>query len=280
MKNYHDITNDLLVRRDQYVREQKQRKRRIVSTVTSLCCVCLVMLMGIGVWQWNLQAPVPTLDPNDSVFHTGMEGPMFTEPNPTTGISDPKPTTSKDPVNNDQTDKYLFAVNEINGSLNAAFKYLDPELHYEEIRNLDQVADYLGVDVLSAVATLPEGLGMEYAGSGEFKWVYENNGTLAEDRMCFTFNGSDEAKITVLTSKLRTPYDCIYQSDTDAVTQIRIPETDEIIPVLVYAQNKSDSTLDYDFYVLDFECGGVYYRILAEKVPSHNLDSLIRELAK
>lgn len=280
MKNYHDVTNDLLARRDQYVREQKQKKRRIVNTVTSLCCVCLVMLMGIGVWQWNQGAPIPPTDPNNSMFHTGMEGPMFSEPDPTTVMTDPKPTTNTGAANNDQTDKFLFAVNEINGTLNAAMKYLDPELHYEEIRSLDQVAEYLGINVLSAVATLPEGLGMEYTGSGEFKWIYENNGTLAEDRMCFEFNGNDEAKITVLASKLRSPYDCLYQSDTDAVTQIRIPETDEIIPVLVYGQNKSDSTLDYDFYVLDFEYGGVYYRILAENVRSYNLDSLIRELVK
>lgn len=277
MKNYHDVTNTLLDRRDEYVREQKQKRRRIVNTVTSLCCVCMVMLMGIGVWKWNQGTPIPT-DPNDSLFHTGLEGPMFTEPNPTAGK--PKPTVSKDPVNNDQTDKYLFAVNEINGSLGAAFKYLDPELHYEEILNLDQAATYLGVDVLAAIATLPEGLGMKYVDSSEIKLVYENNGTLAEDRMCFEFNGYNDAKITVLTSKLTLPYDCIYQSDTDAETNIRIPETDEIIPVLVYAQSKSDSTLEYDLYVLDFEYGGVKYRILAENIRSYNLDSLIRELVK
>lgn len=280
MKNYHDVTSNLLARRDQYVREQKQRKRRIVSTVTSLCCVCLVVLLGVGVWQGNLQTRVPTLDPNDSMLHTGNVGPSFSDPATTDGVTDPIPTISNGPENNDQTTEYLFSVNEINGTLNAAMKYLDPELHYEETRNLAQAAEYLGVDVVNAVATLPDGLGMNYAGSGEFKWVYENSGTLAEDRMCFMFNGSDEAKITVLASKLRPPYDCIYQSDTDAVTEIRIPETEEIISVLVYAENKSETVLDYDFYVLDFEYAGVYYRILAEKVSSYNLDSLIRELVK
>lgn len=113
-----------------------------------------------------------------------------------------------------------------------------------------------------------------------FTVIYENNGTLVEDRMCYEFTGNDEAKITVLASKLRTPYDCLYATDTENVTQLRIPETDETVSLLVYAQNKSESTMEYDFYVIDFEYGGNYYRILAENISSYTLDSLIREMVQ
>lgn len=51
MKNYEEVTNDLLERRNRYVVEQKRKKKRVTEIITSLCCVCLVALVGIGVWQ-------------------------------------------------------------------------------------------------------------------------------------------------------------------------------------------------------------------------------------
>jgi len=50
MKNYEQVTNDLIERRDKYVMEQKKRKR-VLRIVTSLCCVCIIAFIGIGTWQ-------------------------------------------------------------------------------------------------------------------------------------------------------------------------------------------------------------------------------------
>lgn len=60
MKNYDELTNDLLERRNRYVTDQKRKRKTVISVATSLCCVCLVALLGIGVWQggmFNSQSP-------------------------------------------------------------------------------------------------------------------------------------------------------------------------------------------------------------------------------
>ena len=62
MKNYDELTNDLLERRNRYVTDQKRKRKTVISVATSLCCVCLVALLGIGVWQGgmlNSQSPIP-----------------------------------------------------------------------------------------------------------------------------------------------------------------------------------------------------------------------------
>ena len=61
MKNYDELTNDLLERRNRYVTDQKRKRKTVISVATSLCCVCLVALLGIGVWQGgmlNSQSPI------------------------------------------------------------------------------------------------------------------------------------------------------------------------------------------------------------------------------
>ena len=51
MKNYIDVTNDLLARRDRYVAEQKKNRRRIMTATAGLCCACLVAFVGIKMGQ-------------------------------------------------------------------------------------------------------------------------------------------------------------------------------------------------------------------------------------
>lgn len=65
MKNYDELTNDLLERRDRYVADQKKKRKRVVSVATSLCCFCLVALLGFSVWQggmFNTAPPDQTLE--------------------------------------------------------------------------------------------------------------------------------------------------------------------------------------------------------------------------
>lgn len=97
---------------------------------------------------------------------------------------------------------------------------------------------------------------------------------IVEDRMCYEFVGADDAKITVLASKLKPPYDCIYYSNTKNTTTIGIPETNENVTVLVYSKDKS-------FFVIDFEYNGNYYRITAENTePISLLNTLVLEIVK
>lgn len=186
---------------------------------------------------------------------------------------------SDSPIATDSSSKHLFAINEITGTMSAALKYYDPALHYDEAWNKNKMAEYLGVDIISAINALPSGYEMEYTGGEEVSVTYENDGTLVEDRACYEFTGNDHKKVTVLASKLRTPYDCLYQLDSEEETTFKLQNGD-VVKVLVAAQHKSETTMEYAFYVADFEYNGVYYRIKAENITSWQLDSLIREIAK
>lgn len=65
MKNYDELTNDLLERRDRYVADQKKKRKRVMCVATSLCCFCLVALLGFGMWQggmFNTTPPDQTLE--------------------------------------------------------------------------------------------------------------------------------------------------------------------------------------------------------------------------
>ncbi|MBE6763853.1 MAG: hypothetical protein E7553_05840 [Ruminococcaceae bacterium] len=70
MKNYEEITNDLLERRDRYVVQQKLKRKKGLHVVASLCCVCIVALFGFGVWQsgeFDTAPPMILVDPSVSV---------------------------------------------------------------------------------------------------------------------------------------------------------------------------------------------------------------------
>lgn len=290
MKNYNEVTNDLLERRDRYVTEQKKKRKRVMSVATSLCCFCLVALLGFGMWQGEMFDTTPQTNLGEHSLNGDKEQ---SNPNKSGSLNNDNrnqesqggQTTiseNNDSENYDSANKKLFAINEITETISAALKYRDPKLHYKETWELAKSIDYLGVDIPNAVANLPDGipeeLDLKYTEGSGFTVVYENNGTLVEDRMCYEFVGNDGAKVMILASKLRMPYDCLYSSDTDDVTRIRIPATDEIIPVRVYAQGKTETR--YSLYVADFEYDGVYYRIHIENLWAIHLDFLIREIVK
>ena len=62
LKNYDEIANRVLERRDAYVARQKQ-KRQLVMKITSVACaLVLVALVGVGVWQGAPADTTPMVD--------------------------------------------------------------------------------------------------------------------------------------------------------------------------------------------------------------------------
>ena len=56
MKNYEEMVSDLLERRDQYVVEQRRKKKVWVRVGATACCVCLMGMAGVGLWKGGLFA--------------------------------------------------------------------------------------------------------------------------------------------------------------------------------------------------------------------------------
>ncbi len=294
MKNYEQITNDLLRRRDKYVAEQRKKKKRFVVATASMCCVCIAVLMGIGVWRGEGFNTATQIDPNYSIS-AGNEDDRNNQTTQNQQGQMPTANDNSQSTNNPIVDNYdnndfakrIFAINEIDSTMDAALKYLDPKLHYTEEWDRNKVIDYLGADIIKAVSNVkydandfPFDMGVAYQGSGDVTVTYTNDGTLVRDYIGYEFTGNNGAKLTVFASKLGIPYDCLYSSSTDNKTVINIPETNEKVNLLVYAQDKTSASLGYNFYVIDFEYDGVYYRIIGENIRSICLDRVVREIVK
>ena len=67
MKNYDELTNDLLERRDRYVADQKKKRKRVMGVATSLCCFCLVAFLSFGMWQGGMFDAKPPITLDDSI---------------------------------------------------------------------------------------------------------------------------------------------------------------------------------------------------------------------
>lgn len=69
MKSCDEMVNSLLERREQYVTEQKRKRKIITRTATSMCCVCLVALLGFGMWRGRmLNTVVPDQTAEDTLY--------------------------------------------------------------------------------------------------------------------------------------------------------------------------------------------------------------------
>ena len=287
MKSCDEMINDLLARRQQYETDRIHKRKILARTITPLCCMCLIALIGFVAWQGGAFEKTPIQTEHDAVIPGTKDWYRPGEAESTVMPNDPNGQNSSIASGNDNihvdsdgTSKYLFGINEITQAVSATPLYRDPDLHYSEVWDLDKTIDYLDADIIQAVAALPEGLGLEYIEDHAFSVIFKNDGTLAQAVIGYNFSGNRGTKLTVLASKLTAPYDCIYMSNTDKITSIRIPEKDITIPLRVYAKNKSDSALEYNFYVIDFEYAGNYYRITGENISSYHLDALIREIVR
>lgn len=73
MKNYEEVTRDLLERRDRYVTQQKARQKRGLRVVVSLCCMCIVALFGVGVWQSGMFGVTPQIvSPTETIGESNI----------------------------------------------------------------------------------------------------------------------------------------------------------------------------------------------------------------
>jgi len=73
MKNYDELTSDLLERRDRYVADQKKKRKRVMGVTTSLCSFCLVALLGFGMWQGGMFNTAPPDQTIDDALYPGIK---------------------------------------------------------------------------------------------------------------------------------------------------------------------------------------------------------------
>jgi len=251
MKNYDELTNDLLERRDRYIAEQRRKRKITLRIAAPVCCACAIMLFGLGLH-------------NKGVFDT----PPTDYPDKLAGANSAILNTEKDSsVNNDGTgtapendpSEIVFVVNRTNNKLGGAMPDFSIISDYQKTKNIEEINQYLGYDVTKLTEVMPDGF--RFAGNHEVEFYYKNDGTLIHDH-CYLGYANGEQWITIGVSKIGAPYDCLYMMDNPTPTVINSVE------VVIGAYYTDENSNDYDVVFADFSCDGMYYRVTLSNMPT------------
>lgn len=288
MKNYHEVTNDLLARRDCYVAQQKIKRKRMLAAAAGLCCVCLIALLGVDMQQSRMPDSEPPVLLNGTSV-TGEKDLHNYESQGSTSAPTGNATVPTQDRDGDKTPErlWLIHVNGINSSVAAAKRYYDPQLHYDEVWDNVKMAAHLGIDLsaLSGITTttlnpaIPDGV--SYTGSTNHTVTFKNDGTLVFDSASFIYTGEDK-KILILASKLGTPYHTLYMLETETPTTFKT-KNNGLVDVVIGGKpyNTIEAYSDEEgFFVADFELNGLYYRVTAENMTAYEFEQIIRGIVE
>lgn len=235
MKNYEELTKDLLSRRDCYIAAQKQRR---ITAVTSLCCVCIVALLGFGLWKSGTFRPA-----------TGD-----------LSISDAKPqtnSTTTTPTTNSSI-QISWVVNRVDGFVGRARLNYNTPMYYSETKNIAEMAQHFGRDFSTLTDVMPDGF--QFAGNYERKFYYKNDGTLVCDD-CHFYYTKGEQEIVIHSSKIGVPYDYLYRLDTP------IPSNINGVEMIIGEFHSNNISPKIDLVFADFSHKGIQYRVTVKNVP-------------
>lgn len=244
MKNYEELTKDLLARRDCYVAAQKQKR---ITAVTSLCCVCILALLGFGFWKGGFFRPVTggqTISGN--ILYTP------TTPTPTTTIGNATIPTKNAPI------QISWVVNQVKGFVGGARLNYETSMYYSETKNIAEMAQHFGRDFSTLTDVMPDGF--QFAGNYERKFYYENNGTLVCDD-CHFYYTKGEQEIAIHASKIGVPYDYLYRLDN------LIPSNINGVEMIVGEFHSNNVSPKTDLVFADFSHKGIQYRVTVKNVP-------------
>ena len=278
MKNYDELTNDLLERRDRYVADQKKKRKRVMSVATSLCCFCLVALLGFGMWQGGMfdAKPPITLDDSINIGDKDYINPDELDNSQTSspGNNDSQGNTQTGTEQKFDPAEIIWTINRVEGQVSAAPLNYSTDKYYSERKSLTDIAAYLGRDLSKLEVVTSQGF--EFLGRYETDFFYELNGDVAYDSCVFGYT-KDEKQITIRVSKIGVPYDCMYMLNNPTVSNINGVE------VTVGGVYKADNSGEIELIFADFSHSGLQYRVTIENVPSDDymyLNSIIGELTK
>jgi len=282
MKTYSQMAEDVFSRRDEYEASQKKKKKNAQRTAVSISC-CIVAAICIGVYrhtpknQFNSGSSMPTAEsilptketqaaPNHEKETTNLQGALPIKPDITINNIHEEKTTVKvvvqpsEPIDSDRVFCYL---NKITGNMTAHPLYRDPALHYTEEYSDTVSAEYYGIDLAKLSACMPEGMTMH---KGVHKKIFENSGTLVEERSEFVFKGDDSRAVYIRANRIGPVSDCIYMSDSDLSTTFMTKENGEVKVKVFFAEDAQEMFGCKTLIVADFTVNGVNYRITTENL--------------
>ncbi|MBR4056736.1 MAG: hypothetical protein IKK00_01195 [Oscillospiraceae bacterium] len=149
MKNYDELTKDLLARRDCYIADQKRKRKTALRAASSAACVCLVALLGFGVWKsgmFEAKTPVASASP----IHNS-DNDRVAQQTPNTGADISQTQNTPAPPNNADTQDQIH-FQEIEALPNTQSKMFIALMTGDFISmTRDEINAYYGVDIFPAV---------------------------------------------------------------------------------------------------------------------------------
>lgn len=202
MKNYDELTNDLLERRDHYVADQKKKRKNLMSVATSLCCLCLVALLGFGMWQGGMFNTTPPDQTLEDTLYPGIKD----------NFDESKGESADNPAANDR-----IIINTING---ISADKMNINLAVDDFVKMtrEEMVEYYGVDYIPDVPAdikpwedERSGIYKRDGGTGEVYWDADILNYSNEDftrsvhvevdkgsyvlKDCYYFKGNEEKSI-------------------------------------------------------------------------------------
>lgn len=206
-------------------------------------------------------------------------------PQDTDSIIEPVSPEPSNEENADSSIHHLFVLNEVTDVLSAAPKYRDPEQHYKETWDVDTMAEYLGIDLYSILEAFSQkhGMMMFNIGKKQFGVTFENSGQIVEDTSTYQIINNpdkDHSGFFVTASKLRPPYDCMYQTETEIMTTVPIGDSGEALELMICVYRDAVSPENPPKYIADFHYNDVFYRIEAIDISIEQLAELIAQIIR
>ncbi len=297
MKTYEQMAKDVLTRRDKFVQQRREHRRRAAVVSTAAGSFGLVMLLGYGGFRQLHKTPAPALSDSTVIGEQDVIPPEdLTEGEATTlPTHEKRPAATKPPI---PTVDAILAINEMNkpqAALRLAKSTLDG---WNEKRwTYDELTAYFGRDLCPA--TLPAGMQAETDLTQSTFRIFtdKKTGEIAHDLQQFSFysgfypensefagapigayDGGKEISITV-TKAERFFRDYVYWFEDEEVKTSKIDGVEVVIGHRVsgskYDENHNP-TVTWDQYVATFRADGILYEVATDNLTVEELVTVIR----
>lgn len=275
MKNYKEITENLLERKEEYLKRQKSKNKIILTSLSSFLAVCIVAGVGFALALPKDNGDISSMIDGDFSSNTNQ--------NLTQGTGDEN--TSSAPhiygganVGDDTTQdvfRWGWVINEIDIDKysSAAKLNFSPDIYDKKTLNLNETKKHFGKALYDMQNAMPEGF--EYSGAESFNFFYKKDGTLAHDTCSFRYDlKNSDARVIIRASKIGAPYDCLYLFKEDETILSGLDGVPYITLGAIYGGE------GFELLYADFEKDAVKYRIEIWDTPydEETVNSLMQKL--
>ncbi len=254
MMNRNEMVNHLLERRDQYVAEQKRKRKTAVRITTCAFSFTLAALLGIGVWQSDLfdRATVTGAENSSNVSDRDYSDKLNTE------------------TNDNPTEGNKINIIQIDGISAKKYKL---DLLEEDFIPLtsDELESYYGINIFP---TVPSDLGTEWGErDGSPRGIFKkNNGTgkVYYDVQVLNYSNRDYSRcVNIELSKGHMP-----MSDYGSLDWL-----DSEMSV-INNTNVGIGQTDAGHYLVEFMYKNVGFRLIVEGLTQEEMVSVIASIIK